>query len=923
MTGQLGLIRTLRGLTPAFGCFTDDQFDEARYEEQLENNPALAIAACCYWIRKLQARFFADDYASAVGAAAQAERLLWTTPAHIEVPEYHFYGALARAAHCAAAPAEERPQHLAALAAHGKQLAEWVEHCPENFGSRAALVAAEIARLEGRELEAERFYEEAIRLAREHGFIQNEGIAHELAARFYGARGFETIAHAYLRNARYCYLRWGADGKVRQLEQSHPQLREESVPRRPTTTIGTPIEQLDLATVVKMSQAVSGEIVLEKLIDTLMLIAVEHAGAERGLLILPRGDALRIEAEATTARDRVEVRLRQAGATPSELPETVLHYVLRTQESVVLDDASAPNQFSTDVYIRQKHARSVLCLPLVKQASLIGVLYLENHLTPHVFTPARIAVLQLLASQAAISLENARLYTDRQQENTERKRAEEALRRSEAYLAEAQRLSLTGSFGWSVSSSELFWSEETFCIFAHDPATKPTLELIRQRTHPEERVLVQQLIDRASQDEKDWELEHRLLLPDGSVKYVHVVAHAVRDDSGNLEYVGAVMDVTATKRSQQALESAFQEMQALKDQHRLVIDSMPGLVWSTLPDGSADFFNQRWREYTGLSLEEALGWGWRAAFHPEDRALLDGWNASVAAGEPFEAEARMRRADGEYRWFLIRAVPLHDEQGNIVKWYGTSTDIEDRKQAEEAVRQAQAELAHVTRVMTMGELTASIAHEINQPLAAMVTNGNACLRWLTRATPNLEEAREAVERIIRDGKRAGEVIARIRALVRKTGTEKERLDLNEAIQEVVDLAQSEVRKNRVALRMELAADLPRVVGDRVQLQQVLLNLVMNGVETLAAVADRPRELLIRSRQYESDQVLVTVQDSGMGIEREHLDKIFAPFYTTKVHGMGMGLSISRSIVENHGGRLWAVPHDGPGATFQFTLLRYH
>ena len=283
----------------------------------------------------------------------------------------------------------------------------------------------------------------------------------------------------------------------------------------------------------------------------------------------------------------------------------------------------------------------------------------------------------------------------------------------------------------------------------------------------------------------------------------------------------------------------------------------------------------------------------------------------------------MRRADGEYRWFLIRAVPLHDEQGNIVKWYGTSTDIEDRKQAEEAVRQAQAELAHVTRVMTMGELTASIAHEINQPLAAMVSNGNACLRWLARATPNLEEAREAVERIIRDGKRAGEVIARIRALVRKTGTEKERLDLNEAIQEVVDLAQSEVRKNRVALRMELAADLPRVVGDRVQLQQVLLNLVMNGVETLAAVADRPRELLMRSRQYESDQVLVTVQDSGMGIEREHLDKIFAPFYTTKVHGMGMGLSISRSIVENHGGRLWAVPHDGPGATLQFTLLRYH
>ena len=326
----------------------------------------------------------------------KAERLLWTTPSHIEVPEYHYYGALARAAHCAAASAEERPQHLAALVAHCKQFEEWAENCPENFGSRAALVGAETARLEGRELEAERLYEEAIRLAREHGFIQNEAIANERAAHFYAARGFETIAHTYLRNARYCYLHWGADGKVRQLEQSHSQLREESAPLRPTTTIGAPVEHLDLATVVKMSQAVSGEIVLDKLIDTLMTIAVEHAGAERGLLIiLPRGDALRIEAEATTAHDRVEVRLRHASVTRSELPESVLHYVIRTQERVVLEDASAPNQFSTDAYIGQTHARSVLCLPLVKQAKLIGVLYLENHLTPHVFTPARLAVLQI------------------------------------------------------------------------------------------------------------------------------------------------------------------------------------------------------------------------------------------------------------------------------------------------------------------------------------------------------------------------------------------------------------------------------------------------------------------------------------------------------------------------------------------------
>jgi C4-dicarboxylate-specific signal transduction histidine kinase len=247
----------------------------------------------------------------------------------------------------------------------------------------------------------------------------------------------------------------------------------------------------------------------------------------------------------------------------------------------------------------------------------------------------------------------------------------------------------------------------------------------------------------------------------------------------------------------------------------------------------------------------------------------------------------------------------------------------ERKRAEDALRHAQMELAHVTRVATLGEMSASIAHEINQPLAAVIANANASLRWLATATPNLDEARDAVSRIVRDGNRAGEVIARIRALVEKTVTAKVRLDINQAVQEVILLAQSEAGRKGVSLRMESATDVPPVLGDRVQLQQVVLNLVMNGVEAMASVADRRRELLIRSRQHGSDQVLVAVQDSGIGIARENLEKIFNAFYTTKSHGMGMGLAISRSIVENHGGRLWAIPNDGPGVTFQFTLPRYH
>src|SRR6266566_3813533 len=513
----------------------------------------MALMIFWYWTLKLKARFLAGDYAEALAAAGKAKLQLSSSSALIHVLDYVYYSAMTAAACYENASADEQQAWRDLLLAHRKQLREWAENYPPTFADKHALVSAEIARLEGRAFDAMQLYEQAIQSARENGFVQNEALAYEVAAWFYLARGFETFAHTYLRNARNCYDRWGALGKVKQLDERYPHLHEERDSTSPTATIGTPAEHLDLATVVKVSQTVSGEIVLKNLIDTLMVTALQHAGAERGLLILLRGDQMQIEAEAATDRDTIAVRLLSKVPASSELPDSVFQYFLRTKEEVIIDDAAAHSQFSADPYFVRSRARSILCLPLVKQATLTGVLYLENSLASHVFTPARIAVLKLLASQAAISLENAHLYTD--------------LHQAQAYLSEAQRLSQTGSLGWIPSSGELIWSSETYRIFDYDPAINPTVEMVLQRVHPEDRSLVQQLIDRASRTGDDWNLDHRLLMPDGSVKHLHVVAHTVKNDSrGEVSFVGAVMDVTTPKQSQQALEQAFREIKTLKDQ---------------------------------------------------------------------------------------------------------------------------------------------------------------------------------------------------------------------------------------------------------------------------------------------------------------------------------------------------------------------
>ena len=369
------------------------------------------------------------------------------------------------------------------------------------------------------------------------------------------------------------------------------------------------------------------------------------------------------------------------------------------------------------------------------------------------------------------------------------------------------------------------------------------------------------------------------------------------------------------------------EAAALKDRLQVIIDTIPAAVWSNLPDGSADFLNKRFRDYAGLSPEEGRGWAWMDALHPEDRAN-DDWFAALGAGEPFEKEARLRRADGEYRRFLLRFVPLRDERGSVVEWYATSTDIEDQKRAEEELRRrearlrnAQLELAHANRVTATGQLAASIAHEVSQPIAAALTNANAARRWLGAEPPDLDEVRQALDRIIRDGRRASDIIGRIRALVRKELPRNDELDINQTMLEVIALTRSELRRNGTSLQTQLTDGLPLVLGDRVQLQQVMLNLILNALEAMSGSNAAARELQIRTEPEDSGGVLVAIRDSGPGLKPESLDRLFDAFYTTKPGGLGMGLSICRSIIEAHGGRVWATTNLPQGAAFQFTVPR--
>jgi PAS domain S-box-containing protein len=664
ITSQLVLVRALRGLTRKFGSFDDDQFEELRFEEYLSSNRNLALPECRYWIRKLQARFTAGDLAAAVEAAEKAKRVLWTSLSLIEVADYHFFGALCRIACSVSASADERSRHLEALAAHHKKLEIWAKHCPENFENRAALVNAEIARIEHRDQDAMHSYERAIASARENGFVQNEALAYELAAAFYRQRGFEKFARAYLTEAVTCYSRWGAEGKVRQLESLHPWLKQAR-----EREAGTLAERLDAVSVAKAQQAISGEILLEPLARTLLRIVMENAGAQSGYLAVEGYGELR--AVMQYGQEGAPQIVFDPLPTVQDSPAAILNYVRRSRETVVLSDASADaGQFSADEYLLRMNPRSILCMAIQRKDELLGVLYLENNLIAGAFTPERRTVLEMLASQAAISLETAGVH-EALKESESRYRQIVATANEGIWVQERDRttfvnLKAAEIIGYEVE--EILSRKWTDFMFAEDlPDHNQRMERRRQglREH----------------------YERRFRRKDGQTVWTLVSAAPILDE--HQKYVGAFAMLTDITERKQAEEEA--------SRLAAIVESTGDAVLSKTLDGIILSWNKGAEKIYGYTAEEVIGKPVSILLDPETRDETAELLTRVVHGERLDHyETVRRRKDGTLIAVSLTLSPVRDASGRIIGASAIARDITERKRAGEALRRLNRELRAIT-----------------------------------------------------------------------------------------------------------------------------------------------------------------------------------------------------------------------------------
>ncbi len=776
-------------LRNASGSFTGaDVFPESLIaDEAARGHQHIPLTLFWFWLYRGMAHFMAGEYAEASRCLARAAPVVDSVPGYIHLLDYHFYSALSLT--LSLTPETATAAQREKVRGHHGQILLWARHNPATFADKEALIGAELARLEQKNDVAIAQYERAIKLSGDAEFHHIHGLACELAGGFAKAAGFQVASEAYFRGAFSAWRRWGAMAKLRQLERHYPHLSP-SGQSTPYDTIAFAQNEVihDLESVLRAVRAMTEEIDLDRLMQTLMTLLLERAGAQRGLLIrILDNNVLETQACAETSSDGVKVRLVKERPSATDMPLSILSAVMRTGQEIRTGKPEIFSPFSQDAYLVTSGA-AVMCVPMYKQAKMVGVLYLENRVMPEIFTAEHSRIVRMLAAQAAVSLETARLYAELLEENVQRRRVEKELRASQTSLMLGERISNTGTWRWDIDQDLMFVSDE----------------------------------------------------------YARILG---------------------------------------------------------LPD----------RQRT-LSMADFL-----TLVHPEDYQRISGLvTESVRNGVSMRAEFRVFRPDGECRYILGVGNPVGDEP-SVAEYFGVITDITARRQSEDAVRVAQADLARVSRATTVGQLTASIAHEINQPLMSIVANAGASLRWISREPAMLSHARTSLEEIISEGERAGNIIRGLQALTRNQTSSRSRVNLHHLVHHIVALSRSELERQQIALHYQLKAQDAFIFGDSVQIQQVLLNLIVNAIDAMAGVHDRQLTLTVSSQNPEPGIIRLDVTDTGIGLSGEVQARLFDSFYTTKEQGMGMGLSISQSIIERHAGRLQAASGERHGSRFWFTL----
>lgn len=738
-----------------------------------------------HWLYLAMAQFLDGDLLRAHASLEQAGALAWSAPAHIHLLEYHLLRVLTLCAIPIAA-AQEAAQR-ARIAAHAAPLAAWAEANPSTFADKHALAQAAILQRAGEVVGALRFYEQAIEHAERHGFYHYAAMANEMAAALCQRGGHGSGARAHWQAAIDGYRRWGALRKVAQLQAQMPLRRP--LPgnlSQDTVSIVETAEIRNLDCVIRAMRALSEEIQAAPLVRSLMTIALEHSSAQRALLVRMDDVTLMLQARAVLTEQGTVVDLEQLPASELDVPLSMLFAVMRTQQVVIVEAGPRSAPFNADPYLLKQPRCHAICIPMLKQARMVGMLYLENRLVADAFTGEQVKVLSLLAAQAAVSLETASLYAALQEENRQRRQAEQVARESRATLLLAEQINRSGSWVRDQEAGTLSCSPEFCRLFGFDPAqAQVTLDAVLQRIHSDDRARVMAAIEGSAANRHAIQIEYRII-----------------DDAGKVHYL-------------------------------------------------------------------------------------------AGAGEPLGTVGKLM-------------------------YVGTTIDITARREAENALHRAHAELARVARVTTVGQLTSSIAHEVNQPLMSISSHAGASLRWLDRDPPQLDRVRSGLQEIADQSQRAGAIIGALRALTSKGEQVLAPLDLHATIRHIAALSRSELERHDVALELVLHAVSGWINGDAVQLQQVLLNVVVNAIEAMSDVTGRERRLRIAT-DTEQNQIVVRVDDSGGGIDCVGAARMFEPYFTTKNDGMGMGLAICSAIIAAHGGSIRAEPHQPHGCSVLFGL----